>query len=509
MNPTARTRREAAVAAVLAAIAVLAERPLLVLAAVGLGGLILARQYAAVRAFLRVDDALTVTVRPADGEAVVDEPVPVTVRASLESPVACRVRVSVPPPVGARAAGASGDGSVLTLSPGETEATGVVEWTMPVAGRVDVPDVVVDVDGPTGAFRETLGRASDAEFVVAAPHPQSVHVGRGGERVAGAYGEHTDGASGSGLIPREIRPYVAGDELARIDWNATARLGDPHVREFESQTDRPTALVVDRRRTMGEGPSGEEPLAYVREVALGYAAAAQDRGDPVGLYAVGDDAVTDALAPGATPERYRRVRDALYRIEPDDGVDLRGVMSASRGASGDASDGATAGGPTAPTASSTPAGSSPATTAPSSTATATATTGDGSAFDRALSPFLAGGTRGRRRVDGDPLVAAVERARAETSEGRWIVIATDDADRDRVGEAVGRARAAAAGVVVLLTPRALFEPGSLADVEATYDRYLSFEEFRRGLDNLDGVRALEVAPGDRLDAVLGAAGRRR
>jgi len=61
---------------------------------------------------------------------------------------------------------------------------------------------------------------------------------------------------------------------------------------------------------------------------------------------------------------------------------------------------------------------------------------------------------------------------------------------------------------VFLTPSILFDPGGLVDLEAAYDRYVEFEEFRRDLARLPGVSAFEVGPGDRLDAVL-ATGRDR
>lgn len=49
----------------------------------------------------------------------------------------------------------------------------------------------------------------------------------------------------------------------------------------------------------------------------------------------------------------------------------------------------------------------------------------------------------------------------------------------------------------------------LANLDAPYDRYVEFEELRHELSRPDGVMAYEVAPGDRLEAVLSAGQRRR
>lgn len=58
--------------------------------------------------------------------------------------------------------------------------------------------------------------------------------------------------------------------------------------------------------------------------------------------------------------------------------------------------------------------------------------------------------------------------------------------------------------------QALFQPGGLANLDVAYDRYVEFEELRHELSRPDGVMAYEVAPGDRLGAVLSAGrGRRR
>jgi uncharacterized protein (DUF58 family) len=37
---------------------------------------------------------------------------------------------------------------------------------------------------------------------------------------------------GRGMAFEEVRPYIPGDEVRFIDWNVTARAGDPHVKVF-------------------------------------------------------------------------------------------------------------------------------------------------------------------------------------------------------------------------------------------------------------------------------------
>ena len=88
------------------------------------------------------------------------------------------------------------------------------------------------------------------------------------------------------------------------------------------------------------------------------------------------------------------------------------------------------------------------------------------------------------------------------------LVFTTDSDPAQLREAVKVARGSAGHVVVFLAPQVLFEERGMTDLETAYERYTEFEELRCELAGLERVSAYEVAPGDRLTAVL-AAGRAR
>jgi len=50
---------------------------------------------------------------------------------------------------------------------------------------------------------------------------------------------------GRGLIFSDVRPYYAGDDVRTIDWNITARMNAPHVKQFVEERDRTVNLVID------------------------------------------------------------------------------------------------------------------------------------------------------------------------------------------------------------------------------------------------------------------------
>jgi uncharacterized protein (DUF58 family) len=63
-------------------------------------------------------------------------------------------------------------------------------------------------------------------------------------------GRHASRLRGRGLNFEELREYLAGDDIRTIDWKATARKREPHVRVYTEERDRPALVVVDQRQSM-------------------------------------------------------------------------------------------------------------------------------------------------------------------------------------------------------------------------------------------------------------------
>jgi uncharacterized protein (DUF58 family) len=61
---------------------------------------------------------------------------------------------------------------------------------------------------------------------------------------------------GTGFDFAGLRPYVEGDDARHIDWNVTARLDEPQVREFNEDRELTTWLVLDRSASMVVGGPG-------------------------------------------------------------------------------------------------------------------------------------------------------------------------------------------------------------------------------------------------------------
>lgn len=73
---------------------------------------------------------------------------------------------------------------------------------------------------------------------------------------------------GSSAEFAEHRPYYAGDDVRRIDWNAYARLEELVIRLFVAEDDLTLYLLVDRSASLGVG-SPDTKLDVAKRVAAG------------------------------------------------------------------------------------------------------------------------------------------------------------------------------------------------------------------------------------------------
>jgi uncharacterized protein (DUF58 family) len=104
--------------------------------------------------------------------------------------------------------------------------------------------------------------------------------------LAGDYRAHVHG-DGSELA--QIRPYVPGDDVRRIDWNVTARTGEPHVRETLAERVLVTWLVLDTSPSMQFGTADRRKADVAEGVAIAIGHIATRRGNRLGIVTFGDD----------------------------------------------------------------------------------------------------------------------------------------------------------------------------------------------------------------------------
>jgi uncharacterized protein (DUF58 family) len=127
---------------------------------------------------------------------------------------------------------------------------------------------------------------------------------------------------GRGIEFEEVRPYVPGDEVRDIDWNVTARLGQPYVKRFVEQRELTVMLVVDVSRSMRFGTAGPEKRELAAELCavLGFAALRND--DRIGLVLAADK--VEHFVPPARGRSHllRILRDVLGVVPKSQGTHL-------------------------------------------------------------------------------------------------------------------------------------------------------------------------------------------
>jgi uncharacterized protein (DUF58 family) len=120
------------------------------------------------------------------------------------------------------------------------------------------------------------------------------------------HGDHRGLVPGHGTDLGDIRRYAAGDDVRRIDWNVSARLREPYLRQTIADHELDAWLLVDRSPTLDFGTARCEK----RDLALAAAAA-------VGFLTARSGNRIGAVLAGRGPERVipaRSPRSHLLRI---------------------------------------------------------------------------------------------------------------------------------------------------------------------------------------------------
>jgi uncharacterized protein (DUF58 family) len=132
---------------------------------------------------------------------------------------------------------------------------------------------------------------------------------------AGAY---TSRSRGSGFDFDEHRPYRPGDDVRRIDWNVTARMHQPFVRETHAERELNVIVALDLSASMGFGTARLDKKELMLYIAACFAFSAAADQINLGLLAFGRD-VVHYWPPRRSKGRAWRALDELWALAPDPG----------------------------------------------------------------------------------------------------------------------------------------------------------------------------------------------
>lgn len=116
---------------------------------------------------------------------------------------------------------------------------------------------------------------------------------------------------GSGIEIDQVREYVEGDEPRSVDWNVTARVGRPFVKEYVEERERTLLFLLDLSASMSGGFGIWSARQTAARVCACLALSAIRNDDKVGLIAFGQDVLKFVPPRKGIRHVLRIVRDCL------------------------------------------------------------------------------------------------------------------------------------------------------------------------------------------------------
>ncbi|HEX2953205.1 MAG TPA: DUF58 domain-containing protein [Bacillota bacterium] len=122
---------------------------------------------------------------------------------------------------------------------------------------------------------------------------------------------------GEGVDLRELREYQVGDDIRKIDWKASARMGHPIVREYEPERGRDLILMLDAGRLMVNSIGDSSRLELALSAVLSLAYVGLEQGDRVGVIAFADEVIS-YVPPAKGKEHLVKITQTLFRLQPQE-----------------------------------------------------------------------------------------------------------------------------------------------------------------------------------------------
>lgn len=143
------------------------------------------------------------------------------------------------------------------------------------------------------------------------------------ERLSGDY--HSV-FKGQGIEFDEARPYQPGDDVRSIDWNVTARTGEPYIKRFSEERELTVLFMVDVSGSQSFGTGGRSKAARAAELTALLAMTAMDNHDKVGLVLFSNRVIQFISPRKGRTAVQRLVREVLAAEETFEGTDIRAAL---------------------------------------------------------------------------------------------------------------------------------------------------------------------------------------
>jgi uncharacterized protein (DUF58 family) len=128
-------------------------------------------------------------------------------------------------------------------------------------------------------------------------------------------GGYQSAFKGKGMSFSEVRTYAPGDDVRTIDWNVTARAGEPFVKVFEEERENTVMLLVDVSGSAMFGSHTQFKAEYLTELCAVLAFSAIANNDKVGVMLF-SDRVELYIPPKKGKQHILRIIREVLHVQP-------------------------------------------------------------------------------------------------------------------------------------------------------------------------------------------------
>ena len=139
-------------------------------------------------------------------------------------------------------------------------------------------------------------------------------------------GEYHSVFKGRGMTFSEVREYQPGDDIRLIDWNVTARSGNPFIKVFEEERELTVFLIVDISASGAFGSESQLKKNIGAEIASVLGFSAIKNNDKVGLILFSNEVVKYVSPKKGKSHVLRVIRELLYTKPNGNGSSIKDAL---------------------------------------------------------------------------------------------------------------------------------------------------------------------------------------
>lgn len=139
-------------------------------------------------------------------------------------------------------------------------------------------------------------------------------------------GEYHSVFKGRGMMFSEVREYQPGDDIRLIDWNVSARVGKPFIKQFEEERELTVYMVVDVSGSGKYGTIQKMKMELGTEIAAVLGFSAIKNNDKVGVILFSNEVEKYIPPKKGKSHILRLIRELLYYKPKQKGTSINSAL---------------------------------------------------------------------------------------------------------------------------------------------------------------------------------------